>query len=65
MSQVWLLLPVFVSLAVAGGSSAAPAGYLLVANKGDHSMGIVDPDRAARCGRARGRRDGPRSDRVA
>jgi len=44
MSQVWLLLPVFLSLAVAGGSSAAPAGYLLVANKGDRSLSIIDPD---------------------
>lgn len=44
MSQMWFLLPVFLSLAAAGGSSVAPAGYLLVANKGDRSLSIVDPE---------------------
>jgi len=33
-----------VLLAMTVGPSAAPSGWLLVANKGDHALGIIDPD---------------------
>jgi YVTN family beta-propeller protein len=39
-----LFVLTIVLLAMTVGPSAAPSGWLLVANKGDHALGIIDPE---------------------
>src|SRR3954470_25006737 len=41
-APLFVLSVVLVAMTV--GPSAAPSGWLLVANKGDHALGIVDPE---------------------
>jgi DNA-binding beta-propeller fold protein YncE len=44
MQARYILSGLLLAAAVTLISAAAPAGYLLVANKGDHAVGFVDPE---------------------